>query len=107
MSKRADRIATAPVAGPALGDVEDIADARFRLQVDDLVPGENGEVVLFNDSALREVVIVSPDEPVDEGTAAAHRTAEGVDVDGYRFIRFNNGVVLYHDPDTAVTIETP
>ncbi len=70
------------------------------------MPGRNGEVVLFNDSALRDVVVVSADEPVEEGIAAMHTTAEGVDVDGYRFLRFSHGLVLYHDPDTAVTVET-
>ena len=80
---------------------------QFRLAVGDLIAGEAGEVVLFNDSAVREVVLESADAPVDSGDVNAHVTRDGVDVSGCRYLRFSHGLTLFHNPDTRVRVETP
>ncbi len=80
-------------------------DGRFRLAVADLIPGNSDEVVLFNDSAVREVVLESEDAPIAEGAAETHVTGDGVDVSGFRFVRFPNGPTLFYDPDTRVRID--
>ncbi len=83
----------------------DGVDTRFRLHLDDLIPGIAGEIVLFNDSALREVVLEAPTLPIASGEVEAHTTAEGVDVAGYRFLRFSSDLVVFHDPDTNVAVD--
>lgn len=113
MSKRgAERVGRVPDGWRSERDASTLeidadADPRFRVTLDQMIPGAAGEIVLFNDSALREVVVVAPTAPTDEGTVDDHVTAEGVDVGGFRFLRFDGdqGVVLYHDPDTAVTVD--
>ncbi len=85
-------------------DVDD-TDGCFRLHLHDLIPGQQGEIVLFNDSALPHVVIEAPGEPIEMGEIAVHETAEGVAVDGFRFVRFGDGLVVFHDPDTRIVVE--
>lgn len=83
----------------------DDGDARLRLRIEDLIPGRGGEIVLFNDSALRELVLETGTPPVETGEVAAHVTAEGVDVSGYRYLRFSDDLILFHDVDTNVVID--
>jgi len=79
-------------------------ETGFRLAVSDLIAGDAQEVVLFNDSAVREVVLESDAAPIAEGEVDGHVTADGVDVCGFRFLRFPQGLTLYHDPDTRVRV---
>ncbi|MFW5833306.1 MAG: hypothetical protein ACOCYE_04320 [Pseudomonadota bacterium] len=103
MTKRALE-ATEPDFANWSASEKDIGDSElvFRLSLNDLQPGAGGEVVLFNDSAFRDLVIDGVSGPVERGTVRSHITAEGVDVSGFRFVRFESGVVVFHTPDTAV-----
>jgi hypothetical protein len=85
-------------------EIED-AEGVFRLNLGDLIPGAGGEVVLFNDSALRGIVLETRSAPESTGKIDAHVTAEGVDVGGFRFLRFADGLIVFHDPGTRVTID--
>ncbi len=80
-------------------------DGRFRVALSDFIPGRDQEVVLFNDSAVREVVLEAGEAPTEQGEVAGHVTAEGVNVDGFRFVRFADGVTVYHHPDTRLRVE--
>jgi hypothetical protein len=63
-------------------------------------------VVLFNDSAVREVVLETETRPLEEGEVDTHVTADGVDVGGFRYLRFADGLTLFHDADTRVRVDT-
>ena len=91
-------------AGPATENT-DVDDGRFRLAVADLIAGSAGEVVLFNDSAISEVVLETAEAPLRQGGVDSHVTADGVDVSGFRYLRFPAGLTLYHDPDTRVRVD--
>ncbi len=78
----------------------------FRVAVTDLQPGASGEVVLFNDSAFRDMVLEAPSPDYEAGVVRSHVTAEGIDVSGFRFLRFNDGLVVFHTSDTSVTVES-
>jgi hypothetical protein len=95
-----------PPAVEPTAEPTDVDDSRFRLAVDDLIAGSADEVVLFNDSAVREVVLESAEPPVDKGDVDTHVTADGVDVSGFTFLRFSDGLTLFHDPDTRVRVDT-
>ncbi len=82
-------------------------ETGFRLALSDLIAGDAEEVVLFNDSAVREVVLESAAAPVAEGEVDGHVTADGVDVSGFCYLRFPQGLTLYHDPDTRVRVDAP
>ena len=93
------------VAGPAPADATlDDPDLAFRLALEDLQPGAQGEVVLFNDSALRGIVLEAGSADYTTGSVREHVTTEGIDVSGYSFVRFHDGLVVYHTPDTEVTV---
>ena len=81
-------------------------DGRFRLAVADLIGGTADEVVLFNDSAVREVVLESEEAPVERGDVVSHVTADGVDVSGFRYLKFPQGLTLFYDPDTRIRVDT-
>jgi hypothetical protein len=81
-------------------------DGRFRLAVADLIAGTADEVVLFNDSAVYEVVLESEEAPVDRGDVVSHVTADGVDVSGFRYLKFPQGLTLFYDPDTRIRVDT-
>jgi hypothetical protein len=70
--------------------------AEVALAMSDLIADDQGEVVLFNDSDLRRLVVTTDAEVVAEGRSGAHRTSAGEDVDGFSFVTFDNGVTLYY-----------
>jgi hypothetical protein len=71
--------------------------ADVELAMADLISDDNGEIVLFNDSGLRSLVLRTDATVVADGRAPAHVTAAGDDVSGFKFVRFDNGVTLYFE----------
>ena len=88
------------VDGPLAGGAEE----AVVLSLSDLVPDEQGEVVLFNDADAP--VTIAADRPViATGLAEPHVTAAGIDVTGMQYSSFDTGVTVYHDPDVPFTVE--
>lgn len=75
-----------PVAPDAVG---------IELYLSDLVGDAKGEVVIFNDSGARTLTIRTHAAVVAEGQVAEHVTANGEDVSGFGYVRFDNGMTLY------------
>jgi hypothetical protein len=86
-----------PLPRRAPADDED-EQASAALALDDLVRDENGEVVLFNDSGQRALTVATGAKVLEEGEVGRHVTATGEDVSGFRFLVFDNGLKLYHQP---------
>jgi len=78
--------------------------AEVELAMSDLLADANGEVVFFNDSDLRRLVIATDAAVVGDGRAGAHRTAAGQDVSGFRFVTFDNGLTLYYQAGLDVVV---
>lgn len=78
--------------------------AEVELAMSDLVADANGEVVFFNDSDLRRLVIATDAAVVANGRAGVHRTAAGQDVSGFRFVTFDNGLRLYYQAGLDVVV---
>jgi hypothetical protein len=78
--------------------------AEVELAMSDLVADADGEVVFFNDSGLRRLVIATDAAVVADGRAGAHRTAAGHDVSGLRFLTFDNGLTLYYQSGLDVVL---
>jgi hypothetical protein len=78
--------------------------AEVELAMSDLVGDANGEVVFFNDSDLRRLLIATDAAVVADGRAGAHRTAAGQDVSGFRFVTFDNGLTLYYQSGLDVVV---
>ena len=83
-------------------EVVDLSEAVV-LTLSDLVPDEQGEIVLFNDADAP--VMIAADLPViASGLAEPHVTAAGIDVTGMHFSSFETGITVYHDPDIPLTV---
>ncbi len=74
------------------------------LALSDLIADRNGEVVLFNDSNMPVLTLLTSERPVARGTVEAHVTASGVDVAGYSYVTFANGLTLYYPPGLQLLI---
>jgi hypothetical protein len=85
-------------AGPAA------MTAEVELAMSDLLVDDNGEVVFFNDSGLRRLLIATDAAVVADGRAGVHRTAAGQDVSGFRFVTFDNGLTLYYQSGLDVVV---
>lgn len=84
--------------------VEDSGDPAIALAASDLMQDENGEVVLFNDSNLRSLALMSEADVVAQGEAAHHVTASGEDVSGFKFLTFEDGLTVYYQPQLDVVV---
>jgi hypothetical protein len=89
-----------------LAPIGDVArpgdDETVVLHLADLVPDEQGEVVVFNDTAAPLHVAVEG-AVVASGLADPHVTSAGIDVTGMHFSMFDSGLTIYHDPETTLT----
>ncbi len=90
-------------AGPLGGGTEP-AWHRLDLSLSDLIQDANGEVVVFNDSNLRNLALSTDASVIAEGSASSHVTAAGEDVSGFKFVTFDNGMTLYYEPHLEVTV---
>jgi hypothetical protein len=70
--------------------------AEVALAMSDLIADDQGEIVLFNDSAVRRLVVTTDATVVADGRSGAHRTSAGEAVGGFSFVTFDNGVTLYY-----------
>lgn len=103
------------VAGPARGpSVPDPGRERenavrrpqpdVELDLADLIGDANGEVVFFNDSAVRTVGLSTDAAVVAHGRSGCHVTAGGTDVSDCRYVAFDNGLTLYYGNDVELIV---
>ena len=78
------------------------ADDAVVLQLSDLVPDADGEVVVFNDTAA-PIHLTADGTVVASGLADPHVTAAGIDVTGMQFSMLDSGLTVYHDPEVNLT----
>ncbi len=74
------------------------------LALADLVQDSNGEIVLFNDSNLRRLALVTSASELARGQAPHHVTAAGENVTGFAYVTFDNGVTLYYEPKLELVV---
>lgn len=78
--------------------------ADIELALDDLIGDARGDIVFCNDSNLGSLAITTEAVVVEEGVAERHSVAGGMDVSGYRYVRFASGVTLYVEPGMSLVI---
>jgi hypothetical protein len=90
-------------------NASDTAAVEVELTLAELVSDANGEVVIFNDSGFRTLLVRTEAAVVAEGEAAKHVTAGGADVSGFKYVTFDNGVTLYFPDglDLILTSDPP
>lgn len=102
--------AESDATGQAGGQPDDRAWRRTQgeeevvLSLSELLRDENGEIVLFNDSGFRRVVLEADARPIARGAAEPHVTASGEDVSGCAYVAFDNGTRLYYPQDLELLV---
>jgi hypothetical protein len=86
------------------GLLADPGGETVTLALADLVHDGNGEIVLFNDSNLRRLALVTTAAELARGQAPHHVTAAGEDVTGFAYVTFENGVTLYYEPQLELIV---
>lgn len=86
------------------GLLADPEEETVTLALSDLVQDSNGEIVLFNDSNLRRLALVTSTAELARGQAPHHVTAAGEDVTGFAYVTFENGVTLYYEPQLELIV---
>lgn len=87
----------AGIAGAAPADPDTLV-----IDLADLLPDGQGEVVLFADEGL-PVRIATSEALTHSGIIDSHTTAAGVPVDGLHYYSFGNGLTLYSPIDVLIT----
>ena len=76
---------------------------RLVLSLSDLLPGDQGELVLIpGDNA--PVDLLTSHAVFAQGVAENHITADGIDVTGLSFLSFATGITVYFPTDLSLTV---
>jgi hypothetical protein len=95
-----------PLVGDAipLGDHESSAPTNLApppagelltLTFEDLIPDSQGEVVILSDAG-HDIAVVTHQPVASQGVEASHIMASGLDVSGFAFCTFADGVTLFY-----------
>lgn len=80
-------------------------DDGLILSLADLLPDENGEVVIT--SGELAVTLVSDRAVQESGLAGVHHTAAGIDVSGFGYVAFAGGPTVFcQDPEGLLIAPT-
>lgn len=71
-------------------------DEAWVLDLGDLIADARGEIVV-GDMGGAHLTITAASSVASQGQAEGHVTQDGVDVTGFQFVTFENGITLYYD----------
>ena len=100
VSAEAD-MATTPDQGvqPAVAPDED----AWVLDLGDLIADAKGEIVV-GDMGGAHLTITAAASVASQGQAEGHVTQDGVDVSGFQFVTFENGITLFYDEGVQLAL---
>ncbi len=81
------------------------AGAQFTLNLADLLPDANGEIVILNEGDDPRLNIVTELRLLESGIADAHVTDGGIEVKGLQYWVFEDGTKLYYSPGLSISVE--
>ena len=84
------------VADNDISGADGAADESWVLDLGDLIADARGEVVV-SDLGGAHLTITANEGVASSGQMDGHVTQEGLDVTGFQFVTFENGITLYYD----------
>lgn len=90
-------------AGAVLGGIAQ-GDA-LTLNLSDLLPDANGEIVILNEGDDPGLNIVTDLRLLESGIAESHVTDGGIDVKGLQYWVFEDGTKLYYSPGLSISVD--
>ncbi|MBI2253709.1 MAG: hypothetical protein HYU58_03725 [Proteobacteria bacterium] len=83
-----------------------VADgSQFTLNLADLLPDANGEIVILNEGDDPCLNIVTDLRLLESGIAESHITDGGIEVKGLQYWVFEDGTKLYYSPGLSISVE--
>jgi hypothetical protein len=79
--------------------------AQFTLNLADLLPDANGEIVILNEGDDPCLNIVTDLRLLESGIAESHVTDGGIEVKGLQYWVFEDGTKLYYSPGLSISAE--
>ena len=80
---------------------------QFSLNLTDLLPDANGEIVILNEGDDPCLNIVTDLRLLESGIAEAHITDGGIEVKGLQYWVFEDGTKLYYSPGLSISVDHP
>nr|WP_298686911.1 hypothetical protein [uncultured Dongia sp.] len=80
---------------------------QFSLNLADLLPDANGEIVILNEGDDPCLNIVTDLRLLESGIADAHVTDGGIEVKGLQYWVFEDGTKLYYSPGLSISVDQP
>ncbi|HEX9448697.1 MAG TPA: hypothetical protein VF920_11985 [Dongiaceae bacterium] len=80
-------------------------DLNVTLQLSDMLPDANGEIVIMGDGADSHLSIVTELRLLETGIADQHLTESGVQVEGLTYWVFEDGTKVYHSTDVTLHLD--
>jgi hypothetical protein len=87
------------------GSAAAMDDMSVTLQLSDMLPDANGEIVILGDGADSHLSIVTELRLLETGIAAQHLTESGVQVEGLTYWVFEDGTTVYHSHDVTLHLD--
>ncbi|WP_374652801.1 hypothetical protein [Dongia sp.] len=78
---------------------------QFTLNLADLLPDANGEIVILNEGDDPCLNIVTDLRLLESGIADQHVTDGGIEVKGLQYWVFEDGTKLYYSPGLSISVE--
>lgn len=75
------------------------------LNLSDLLPDANGEIVILNEGDDPGLNIVTDLRLLESGIAESHVTDGGIDVKGLQYWVFEDGTKLYYSPGLSISVD--
>jgi hypothetical protein len=91
----------------AAGANAQAASDQFSLNLTDLLPDANGEIVILNEGDDPCLNIVTDLRLLESGIADAHVTDGGIEVKGLQYWVFEDGTKLYYSPGLSISVDHP
>ncbi|MET1025914.1 MAG: hypothetical protein ABWY00_02005 [Dongiaceae bacterium] len=88
--------------GTAASSLDDLS---VTLQLSDMLPDANGEIVILGDGADSPLNIVTDLRLLETGIAVSHMTEAGVQVEGLTYWVFEDGTKVYHSHDVTIHLD--
>lgn len=79
--------------------------SQFTLNLADLLPDANGEIVILNEGDDPCLNIVTDLRLLESGIAESHVTDGGIEVKGLQYWVFEDGTKLYYSPGLSISVE--
>jgi hypothetical protein len=82
-----------------------VPDDALTLNLSDLLPDANGEIVILNEGDDPGLNIVTDLRLLESGIAESHVTDGGIDVKGLQYWVFEDGTKLYYSPGLSISVD--